>query len=449
MNSPRRIGSNLDTALTTALSKETLVRLMKSILRITSEMDHKNTMNVILNEAKSVLGCTRCILYIHDEATEHLMRVSSDGTEARIKHSTLSPIVNSVHRTGTSIVRNCLPGGGKNTEGVEGAVPLLLHGERGGGAEERNEEQEIFPLAEEPTAVMHAATEGDGDTGYASIVASPVLGNKGKVVAVLKAVGPKISSAVKSAAAATTEDPDVFTAEDQIILETVGSVAGVALTNAFLYRATVVSRERAQGLLTILQTFGTDLGFQSTVLGLTTHAKQLIGANHCTVFLVDRSLDELITISSDTGTALRETLVGPSPRVTCAKSGETCRMETEERDIVAVPIRANKTTLGVIEATNPLTDDGEHSRFTADDVHVLELLGTLVGPKLDRSDFGARATTVAFTEAGKAQDKQPSPGSARGAFRKQSLPGLEKVIPEDVFEEEEQEEEPSRLSLGT
>eukprot|EP00918_Siedleckia_nematoides_P025752 GHVU01055590.1.p1 GENE.GHVU01055590.1~~GHVU01055590.1.p1 ORF type:complete len:379 (-),score=54.11 GHVU01055590.1:827-1963(-) len=351
MNSPRRIGSNLDTALATALSKETLVRLMKSILRITSEMDHKNTMNVILNEAKSVLGCTSCILYIHDEATEHLMRVSSDGTEARIKHSTLSPIVNSVHRTGTSILRNCPPaGGGKSTEGVEWTVPT--HGQGSGDVEQGKEEQEIFPLAEEPTAVMHAATEGDADTGYASIVASPVLGNHGKVVAVLKAVGPKTSraatntnttAAATAAAAAAKEDQmDVFTAEDQIILETVGSVAGVALANAFLYRATVVSRERAQGLLTILQTFGTDLGFQSTVLGLTTHAKQLIGANHCTVFLVDRSLDELITISSDTGTAIRETLVGNSPRVTCAKSGVTCRMETEERDILAVPINANK-----------------------------------------------------------------------------------------------------------
>merc|ERR1719409_1632948 len=96
-----------------------------------------------------------------------------------------------------------------------------------------------------------------------------------------------------------------FSRVDEILLENLTQHCSIALRNAEVYRAAIVTSERATALLNMIQSLSQDLGLQSTVLTVTMHANELVQADRCTVFLVDEKKQQLWSIASDDGKEIR------------------------------------------------------------------------------------------------------------------------------------------------
>merc|ERR1719207_24256 len=96
-----------------------------------------------------------------------------------------------------------------------------------------------------------------------------------------------------------------FTHIDEILLENLTQHVSVALRNAEVYRAAIVTSERANALLHMIQSLSQDLGVQSMILTVTMHANELVQADRCTVFLVDEGKQQLWSVSTDDGKEIR------------------------------------------------------------------------------------------------------------------------------------------------
>merc|ERR1719379_2346736 len=88
-------------------------------------------------------------------------------------------------------------------------------------------------------------------------------------------------------------------------MENLTEHACIALRNAEVYRAAIVTSERASALLHMIQSLSQDLGVQSMILTITMHANELVQADRCTVFLVDEGREQLWSVSTDSGKEIR------------------------------------------------------------------------------------------------------------------------------------------------
>jgi len=73
--------------------------------------------------------------------------------------------------------------------------------------------------------------------------------------------------------------------------------------NSELYCGAILSNERANALLSMLNCFTQDLGLQSIILTITMRAHDLVQADRCTVFIVDEAKQQLWSLSSGNGVA--------------------------------------------------------------------------------------------------------------------------------------------------
>ncbi|GIX66402.1 cAMP-specific phosphodiesterase, putative [Babesia caballi] len=194
-------------------------------------------------------------------------------------------------------------------------------------------------------------------------------------------------------------------------------IGGQCISNAIGWRQLDATRDKADGLLTLMHSLFADrLGIQSCVVALTTHARKLIQAERCTVYIVDRSHDQLWSISSDDGSQV----VVPLSRgcaSACVANGEVIVIENacedarfepefdsragvEIRNVAWVPIKSSdcNRVLAVIEVINKQAEELLH--FGEDDLRLLEIFSAIVGPQLERSDFAVSVSRPAETEAG-------------------------------------------------
>merc|ERR1719277_787687 len=96
-----------------------------------------------------------------------------------------------------------------------------------------------------------------------------------------------------------------FSHIDEILMENLTQHVSIALRNAEVYRAAIVTSERASALLHMIQSLSQDLGVQSMILTVTMHANELVQADRCTVFLVDEKKQQLWSVSTDSGKEIR------------------------------------------------------------------------------------------------------------------------------------------------
>eukprot|EP00434_Breviolum_minutum_P006801 symbB.v1.2.005997.t1/scaffold276.1/size251734/19 len=147
----------------------------------------------------------------------------------------------------------------------------------------------------------------DMQTGYftRSMLVVPILDIEGQGCGVIQAIN-KIPSGVeiddtvhigKSAVAFSVTD-------EKMLLHLVQNVA-IAIQNAEIYREAINNSERATGLLNTIQSVSQDLGPQSLLLTVTTHASKVCSAERSTVFLVDEAMQQLWSVSTDTGAEIR------------------------------------------------------------------------------------------------------------------------------------------------
>merc|ERR1719262_2173643 len=189
-----------------------------------------------------------------------------------------------------------------------------------------------------------------------------------------------------------------FSRVDEILMENVTQHVCIALRNAEVYRAAIVTSERANALLRMMQTLSQDLGVQSMILTITMHANELVQADRCTVFLVDEMKQQLWSVTTDSGKEIRipksAGIAGQCAsemaliNIPDAYSDPRFNQEIDRktgyrtRSILAVPVCNEHQTrvLAVIQMINKMEFDGE-------DVQVMETFAKFVGGKLSHASL--------------------------------------------------------------
>jgi len=242
----------------------------------------------------------------------------------------------------------------------------------------------------------------DMQTGYftRSMLVVPILDIEGQGCGVIQAIN-KIPSGVeiddtvhigKSAVAFSVTD-------EKMLLHLVQNVA-IAIQNAEIYREAINNSERATGLLNTIQSVSQDLGPQSLLLTVTTHASKVCSAERSTVFLVDEAMQQLWSVSTDTGAEIRIpkdkgiageccchcTVINIPDAYADPRFNKQVDIQTgyRTRSILAIPIMSedNSHVVGVIQMINKVSYDGQPEHFDEEDVEIMQLFATFVRPKL-------------------------------------------------------------------
>eukprot|EP00435_Cladocopium_sp_Y103_P047227 s989_g13.t2 len=328
-----------------------LRQLFEATKRITSEIVPKETIRVIIEESLKVLNCDRISLFIYDKRIEMLVLNASN-----LEH----PI-------------RVRPG-----QGIAGKV--------------FNSKQTVNIADCYKDARFDQSF--DKETGYVTrhLLAFPIIDFEGNCLGVIQAINK--------------DGGQGFGPADEILLSNLAEHVSVAVHNAEFYRAAIVTSERANALLQMMQSLTHDLGAQSLVLSVATHASTLVRADRCSVFLVDERADELISIANDSGVEIRipkshgiaGECASENKLIVIDDAYEDARFNPEydektgyrTHSIIAVPVRKPPTkdkACAVIQMINKQEFDDEIGRFDDEDVQVLETYAMFVATQLAQSSL--------------------------------------------------------------
>mmetsp|Transcript_67277 Transcript_67277/g.161266 ORF Transcript_67277/g.161266 Transcript_67277/m.161266 type:complete len:470 (-) Transcript_67277:191-1600(-) len=329
-----------------------LLRLFDAVRNITSEIVPKETIRIIIRETIQLLECDRVSLFVYDKRVGMLVLNASN-----LEH----PI-------------RVKPG-----QGIAGHVFLTKETVNIPDCYRDDRFDQTF----------------DKQTGYQTrnLLTMPIVDFEGECMGVLQAIN-------KLSAGHTSE----FSAIDEILMESATQHISIALRNAEVYRAAIVTSERANALLRMMQSLSQDLGVQSMILTITMHANELVQADRCTVFLVDEGKQQLWSVATDSGKEIR---IPKSAGIAgeCATEGnliaipdayEDARFNQEidrktgyhTKSILAVPVKkrwGTNAVLAVIQMINKVEFDGEVGKFDEEDIQVMETFSTFVASKLQDS----------------------------------------------------------------
>lgn len=381
-----------------ATASEVPGRLLKNLFQatknITAEIVPKETINIIIQETLKLLNCDRVSLFVYDKRMDMLVLNASNLEQPiRVK-----------------------PG-----QGIAGHVF-------------QTQETVNIPQCYEDSRFDQ---NFDKQTGYRTnnILTMPIIDFEGECMGVLQAINK-------------LQPGSSFTHVDEILLENLTQHVSIALRNAEIYRAAIVTNERANALLHMIQSLSQDLGAQSTILTVTMHASELVQADRCTVFLVDEKKQQLWSVSTDSGKEIRI----PKTAGIAGECATECKLIAipdayadprfnqqvdkqtgyHTQSILAVPVlrRLKKTTLAVIQMINKKEFDGAVGKFDEEDIQVMETFATFVASKLEGSPLLAASAGSHESEAGKAF-----------GLDMQSTAKSEVVKPTGAIAEAEEEEE--------
>jgi len=385
-----------------------LVCLFEATKNITSEIVPKETIAIIIQETIKLLRCDRVSLFVYDRRIDMLVLNASNLEQPiRVK-----------------------PG-----QGIAGHV-FQTH------------ETVNIPKCYEDTRFDQTF---DKMTGYQTnnLLTMPIVDFEGECMGVLQAINKNPTEAGQ------------FTRVDEILMENLTQHVCIALRNAEVYRAAIVTSERASALLHMIQSLSQDLGVQSMILTITMHANELVQADRCTVFLVDEHKQQLWSVSTDSGKEIRipkhAGIAGE-----CATEGnliaipdayEDSRFNQEvdkrtgyfTRSILAVPVLRRQggskasRVVAVIQMINKTEFDGEIGKFDDEDIQVMETFATFVASKLEHSTLLNKDHDVGPTsEAGKAFDLHSPMGAHSHNHKKRSSIDKAEKISEMLTEDDEE-----------
>ncbi len=122
--------------------------------------------------------------------------------------------------------------------------------------------------------------EIDQLTGYhtKSVLCMPVKDDSGKIVAVIQALN-KYGGA--------------FTEEDEHIMKTLCIQTAISLRNTQMYTASLMTQHKIQVLLDVANQLSSELETTSLITTIMQKARELLDADRCTLFLLDREHEEL------------------------------------------------------------------------------------------------------------------------------------------------------------
>merc|ERR1719460_530901 len=347
-----------------------LRHLFEATKRITKEIVPKDAINSIINETISLLKCDRVSVFIYDSKIDMLILSASNlAKPIRVKAG----------------------------QGIAGSV---------------FENKQMVNI---PDCYKDARFDQSFDkmTGYYTrcMIVVPILDFEKQAVGVLQAIN---------------KEQGVFAERDEMMVQHLAQQAGIAYRNAELYGAALKSSERSAGLLKMLNALTQSTGAQSMIMQLTLHAKELVQADRCTVFILDTQRGELWSVSTDTGKEIRipkdKGIAGE-----CATDKKVINIPDAYQDsrfndafdkasgyhtqsILAVPILTEETDdegkremrlYGVVQLINKTEFDGQVGVFDEEDVNVIDTFSSFVGTKLQHSSL-FRRKGPAISEAGAA-----------------------------------------------
>jgi len=326
-----------------------LRQLFEATKKITAEIVPKDTIRVILSESLKLLNCDRISLFVYDKRIEMLV-LNASNLEHPLRVKPGQGISGTVLRTKQSVnIADCYS--------------------------DARFDQSF-----------------DVSTGYKtqSLLAMPIVDFEDSCLGVIEAIN-KLGDGGKG-----------FGQVDEILLGNLADQVSVALHNAEFYRAAIVTSERANALLQMLQSLTTEgLGAQSLILSVATHASTLVNADRCTVFLVDDRAGELISHTTDsaeeiripTGTGIAGECATENKLIVIDDAYEDARFDPEydqktgyhTHSIIAVPVKrppAKDKACAVIQMINKKEFDDEVGKFDEEDVQVLETFAMFVATQL-------------------------------------------------------------------
>lgn len=162
------------------------------------------------------------------------------------------------------------------------------------------------------------SSAADEATGYKtkSILCQPVIDGNGVTVGVIQAINRFAESSKNSqtgmdnyveSADESSESNDnsgevvveAFSEVDEEMIGILAAQAGIALHNAEMYQAMASSQAKIQSLLDIIQAMHSNLGVNSLLFTITERAHELVEADRCTMFLLDRGAKELMSLQGE------------------------------------------------------------------------------------------------------------------------------------------------------
>jgi len=340
---------------------DALKRLFEAMKQISSEIVPMDTIRMIIEASLKLLNCDRLSLFIYDKRMGMLV-LNASNLEHPIRV-----------KPGQGIAGSCF----KTQQTVN--IPNCYNDPRF---------DQTF----------------DMKTGYrtSNLLTMPIIDFEGECMGVIQAIN-KLEI-----------DSPGFSRVDEILLDSLMEHVSIALRNAEVYRAAIETAERSNALLNMLQSVSEDLGVQSTVLSVATHASELVRADRCSVFLVDDTHGQLFSIASDSGKEIRI----PKSAGIAGECATDCKLIVIDdayedsrfnqefdkksgyrtKSIIAVPVKRSQrnsqgvySAVAVIQMINKTEFDGEIGRFDDEDVQVLETFATFVATKFATSSLLSKA----------------------------------------------------------
>merc|ERR1712137_2763 len=224
-----------------------------------------------------------------------------------------------------------------------------------------------------------------------------------------------------------------FSRVDEIVLENLTQHVSIALRNAEIYRSAIVTNERANALLHMINSLSRDLGVQSVIFNITMHANQLVQADRCSVFLVDEGKKQLWSVATDSGEEIRipknagiagqcateGILIAIPDAYLDTRFNKEIDIQTGYRtqSVLAVPVKPvksqnwcdgavdNRPVLAVIQMINKTEFDGEVGKFDDEDIQVMEMFALFVGSRIEGSSLVSTVSERVATEGELAFEK--------------------------------------------
>ena len=230
------------------------------------------------------------------------------------------------------------------------------------------------------------------------------------------------------------------------MLTILSTQAGIALKNANLYLQMEKSRQKFRSLLDIIAALQSELGTNSLIFTMTQRAPKVVGADRCTIFLVDNDNQELwamqgevnIRIPKNAGIAGEVATSGETINIPDAYSDSRFNQEVDKksgyvtRSILCMPIKAGKEVVGVIQLLNK--DIGP---FDLEDEEVMGSFLSIAGPIIK----GSNLFQTGAGKKSKGDDSGEFPGNSAGFKREKTSKGASMMPAFGENDEDEEEDD--------
>jgi len=222
----------------------------------------------------------------------------------------------------------------------------------------------------------------DQDSGFITrnILCAPILDkNNVTPVAVLQCLNKTSGS---------------FTNEDEVMITHLCAHIGIALRQSQLFEVARRAEQKALSLVEIVQMLHSNPNINALIFALSTRSHQLVDADRCTLYLVDRERGQLVVMQGDADIRipLRKGIAGH-----VATSGEIVNIKDcyqdkrfnkavdrktgyRTRSMLCMPIMADTEVIGVLQLINKL----DEPIFGPSDESILSVLLNLAGPILKK-----------------------------------------------------------------